>query len=102
VAVLGLLGRELGGVVADEHLETTDIVSAGLTPEEEEYLWENKQPGHVWRKRLGPTFDRFKLGEFYYLPWSDPFVRNHFKTGTMTCGYKICTSTLFLGHGTCS
>ena len=69
--------------LTDESLETTDIVSAGLTPEEEEYLWENRQPGHVWRRRLGPTFDRFKLGEFYYLPWSDPFVRNHFKTGTV-------------------
>ena len=82
-AIQGLGWRRVLITLTDENLETTDIVSAGLTPEEEEYLWENRQPGHVWRGRLGPTFDRFKLGEFYYLPWSDPFVRNHFKTGTV-------------------
>jgi two-component system NtrC family sensor kinase len=82
-AIQGLGWRRVLITLTDENLETTDIVSAGLTPEEEEYLWENRQPGHVWRQRLGPTFDRFKLGEFYYLPWSDPFVRNHFKTGTV-------------------
>ncbi len=82
-AIQGLGWRRVLITLTDENLGTTDIVSAGLTPEEEEYLWENRQPGHVWRQRLGPTFDRFKLGEFYYLPWSDPFVRNHFKTGTI-------------------
>jgi len=82
-AIQGLGWRRVLITLTDENSETTDIVSAGLTPEEEEYLWENRQPGHVWRKRLGSTFDRFKLGEFYYLPWSDPFVRNHFKTGTV-------------------
>lgn len=82
-AIQGLGWRRVLITLTDENLETTDIVSAGLSPEEEEYLWKNRQPGHVWRLRLGPTFDRFKLGEFYYLPWSDPFVRNHFKTGTV-------------------
>ncbi len=82
-AIQGLGWRRVLITLTDENLGTTGIVSAGLTPEEEEYLWENRQPGHVWRQRLGPTFDRFKLGEFYYLPWSDPFVRNHFKTGTI-------------------
>lgn len=82
-AIQGLGWRRVLITLTDENLETTDIVSAGLTPEEEEYLWKNRQPGHVWRKRLGSTFDRFKLGGFYYLPWSDPFVRNHFKTGTV-------------------
>jgi len=82
-AIQGLGWRRVLITLTDQNLETTDIVAAGLTPEEEKYLWENRQPGHVWRQRLGPTFNRFKLGEFYYLPWSDPFVRNHFKTGTV-------------------
>jgi len=80
-AIQGLGWRRVLITLTDENLETTDIVSAGLMPEEEKYLWENRQPGHVWRQRLGPTFERFRIGEFYYLPWSDPFVRNHFKTG---------------------
>jgi PAS domain S-box-containing protein len=82
-AIQGLGWRRVLITLTDNNLETTDIVSVGLTPDEEKYLWEHRQPGQVWRQRLGPTFNRFKLGEFYYLPWSDPFVRNHFKTGTV-------------------
>jgi two-component system sporulation sensor kinase A len=82
-AIQGQGWRRVLITLTDENLETTDIVSVGLTPEEEKYLWENRQPGHVWRQRLGSMFERFKIGEFYYLPWSDPFVRNHFKTGTV-------------------
>lgn len=82
-AIQGQGWRRVLITLTDENLETTDIVSAGLTPEEEKYLWENRQPGHVWRQRLGPMFERFRMGEFYYLPWSDLFVRNHFKTGTV-------------------
>jgi PAS domain S-box-containing protein len=82
-AIQGLVSSQVLITLTDDNLETTDIVSVGLTPEEEKYLWEHRQPGHVWRQRLGPTFNRFKIGEFYYLPWSDPFVRNHFKIGTV-------------------
>jgi len=67
----------------DEDLNVTDLVTAGLTPEEVKYLWDNRQPGHVWRARMGPEFERFRIGEFYYLPWSDPFVREHFAVGTV-------------------
>jgi len=61
----------------DENLEGTDIVTVGLTREEFRLLIERKAPGHVWRERLGPKFDRFKIGEFYYLPWSDPWIREN-------------------------
>ena len=82
-AIQGLGWRRVLITLTDENLETTDIVSVGLTPEEEKYLWENRQPGRVWRERMGPNYDRFKIGEFYYLPWSDLFVRNHFKNGVV-------------------
>jgi len=82
-AIQGLGWRRVLITLTDENLDTTDIVSVGLTPEEEKYLWENRQPGQVWQERLGPKYDRFKIGEFYYLPWSDPFVRNHFKEGVV-------------------
>jgi len=61
----------------DENLEGTDLVTAGLTNEERKLLLERKAPGHVWRERLGPKFERFKIGEFYYLPWSDPRIREN-------------------------
>lgn len=82
-AIQGLGWRRVLITLTDENLDTTDIVSVGLAPEEEKYLWENRQPGRVWRERLGPNYDRFRIGEFYYLPWSDPFVRNHFKEGVI-------------------
>jgi PAS domain S-box-containing protein len=63
----------------DESLETTEIVTAGLTKEEEEYLRTHQPSGEVWRKRLGSMFEHYRLGEFYYLPWSDPLVQEQFK-----------------------
>ena len=63
----------------DENLNTTDLVTAGLTPKEEQYLREHQAPGDVWQKRLSSMFERFRLGEFYYLPWADPLVRKQFK-----------------------
>jgi len=80
-AIQGLGWGRVLITLTNEKLETTEIVSAGLTPEEEKYLWDNRQPGRVWRQRLGPMYERFKIGEFYYLPWSDPFVRNSFRSG---------------------
>jgi PAS domain S-box-containing protein len=61
----------------DENLEGTTLVTSGLTKEEIKLLLERKAPGHVWRERLGPKFKRFKINEFYYLPWSDPWIREY-------------------------
>ena len=61
----------------DENLEGTDLVTSGLTEEETRLLLERKAPGHVWRERLGPKFERFRTGGFYYLPWSDPWIREY-------------------------
>jgi PAS domain S-box-containing protein len=59
----------------DENLEGTDLVTAGLTREENELLRKRKAPGCVWQERLGPSFEHFKIGGFYYLPWIDPWIR---------------------------
>jgi len=61
----------------DENLEGTDLVAVGLTKEESRLLQERKQPGHIWRERLGSKFERFKIGEFYYLPWNNPWIREY-------------------------
>jgi PAS domain S-box-containing protein len=63
----------------DENLETTDVVAAGLTKEEEEHLKRHQPSGKVMRKRLSSMFEHYRLGEFYYLPWSDPLVQEQFK-----------------------
>jgi len=73
--------------VRDESLEIArsgDIVTAGLTKKEKEFLWTNRQPGQVWQERFGTEFERFKIGEFYHLPWSDPWVRKRFSQGTIS------------------
>ncbi len=63
----------------DENLNTIDLVSAGLTAKEEQYLKEHQSPGEIWQKRLSSMFESYRLGEFYYLPWSDPLVQEQFK-----------------------
>jgi PAS domain S-box-containing protein len=71
-----------------ETLSPNDMVTAGLTDEEKAYLWNNRVPGQVWRERIGPEFKRFRIGEFYYLPWSDPWVRKRFSQGTVSSHLK--------------
>jgi len=61
----------------DENLEGTDRVTVGLTKEEIKLLGKRRAPGNVWRERLGPKFEKFKIGEFYYLPWADPWIREY-------------------------
>jgi len=63
--------------VRDENLEITDIVTEGLTKNEIKLLLQRKSPGNVWRERFGPRFNQFRIGEFYYLPWSDSWVREN-------------------------
>jgi PAS domain S-box-containing protein len=70
--------------VRDENLEMRspdDMVAVGITDEEREFLWKKRPPGHVIRERLGPEYARFKIGEFFYIPWNDPWVREKY-------GYK--------------
>jgi PAS domain S-box-containing protein len=68
----------------DENLETTDVVAAGLTKEEEEHLRSHQPSGRVMRRRLSSMFEHYRLGEFYYLPWSDPLVQEQFKYAIMS------------------
>jgi PAS domain S-box-containing protein len=62
----------------DENLERRELVTVGLAKEEIELLKEKRAPGHVWKERLGPKFEKYKIGEFYYIPWRDPWIREHF------------------------
>jgi PAS domain S-box-containing protein len=90
-AIHGLGWQRVVLSVRDESLdiaEHEDIVTAGLTREERTYLWENRQSGKVWSERFGPEFQRYRIGEFYYLPWSDPWVRKRFSTGTVSSHLK--------------
>jgi len=59
----------------DADLNTIDLVCAGFTPEDEAELRANLLPGSEWRDRFGGELERFRLGDCYYLPWSDPWVR---------------------------
>ncbi|HEY4674712.1 MAG TPA: PAS domain S-box protein [Candidatus Bathyarchaeia archaeon] len=61
----------------DQNLEGKALVTVGLTKKENQLLRKRRAPGRVWKERLGPRFERFKIGEFYYLPWSDPWIREH-------------------------
>jgi PAS domain S-box-containing protein len=90
-AIHGLGWRRVVLSVRDENLDIVDredIVTAGLTSEERIYLWKNRQPGKVWSERFGSEFQRYRIGEFYYLPWNDPWVQKRFSTGTVSSHLK--------------
>jgi GAF domain-containing protein len=59
----------------DADLNAADVVCAGFTLEDEAELRASLLPGSEWRNRFGGELERFRLGGFYYLPWSDPWVR---------------------------
>ncbi len=84
---IGELGwRRVVISVRDQNMDIVnpkDIVTAGLTDEEIAFLWDNRTPGRVWKERFGPEYSRFKIGEFYHLPWNDPWVRKRFSDSTV-------------------
>jgi PAS domain S-box-containing protein len=61
----------------DENLNRIDLVTSGLTKREVRLLLKRTVSGRVWKDRLGPRFERYKLGEFYYLPWNDLWIREN-------------------------
>jgi len=65
----------------DENLEVRspdDIITAGLSEEERRFLWENRTPGKIWRERLSSNFNRYKVGQFYYIPYEDQSAQEYF------------------------
>jgi PAS domain S-box-containing protein len=85
-AIRDLGWRRVVITLRDENLEVKtldDIVSSGLTNEERDFLWKNTPSPKVWRERFGPEYNRFKIGQFYYLPWSEPWVREKFSDNTV-------------------
>jgi PAS domain S-box-containing protein len=62
----------------DESLERKDMVAVGLTKEEIKLLKERKIPRNAWRELLNPKFERCKIGEFYYMQWNDPWIKENF------------------------
>jgi len=90
-AISSLGWRRIVLSVRDEHLsiaQPEDIVTAGLTEEEQVFLWTNRQGGKVWEERFGAGFERFRLGEFYYVPWNDPIISEKFGRGTVPSHLK--------------
>lgn len=61
----------------DAELDAIELVCTGFTPEDEAALRANPLPGSEWRKRFSGQFERFRIGQCYYLPWADPWVREN-------------------------
>jgi signal transduction histidine kinase/putative methionine-R-sulfoxide reductase with GAF domain len=80
-AIKDLGWRRIVISIRDENMEMRspeDMVTVGITDEEREFLWKRRPSGHVIRERYGPEYEHFRIGEFYYLPWSDPWVRERY------------------------
>ncbi|MEM3054513.1 MAG: GAF domain-containing protein [Candidatus Bathyarchaeia archaeon] len=64
--------------LTNESLERKDIVAVGLTKEEIKLLKRKRMPPHVWKELFTSNFEKNKIGEFYYMPWNDPWNRKYF------------------------
>ncbi len=85
-AIYNLGWRRVVLSLRDENLEIRspeDIITAGLSEEERKFLWEHRTPGTLWKERFSPIFDRYKIGQFYYLPYEDEFVMDTFSKNVL-------------------
>jgi anti-anti-sigma regulatory factor len=67
----------------DANLNMTGMVCAGLTQEEEAFVWENTVSLEFWQRCLSSEVERFRVGDFYYLPESDPWVQQAIGQGNV-------------------
>jgi signal transduction histidine kinase/GAF domain-containing protein len=59
----------------DADFNATKLVSAGLSPEEHQFLQDNLLPAEVWRERFSdPTFQQFRHGSAYFVPADHPWA----------------------------
>ncbi|MFQ5599999.1 MAG: PAS domain S-box protein [Candidatus Krumholzibacteriia bacterium] len=79
VDAIQLLGwRRVALTLRDEKLEVVEIVTAGLPAKVVEGLKKVRATGEIWRQRVGPEFEPYRVGScFYHLPWRDLRVREH-------------------------
>ncbi|MDB4917084.1 MAG: hypothetical protein JWM95_4728 [Gemmatimonadetes bacterium] len=64
----------------DSELNATALVSAGLSPDEDQLLRDEPVSGSVWRRRLA-SIERFRISGSYYLEGNDPWVVREFGGG---------------------
>jgi len=61
----------------DESFEITDFATTGLTSAESKLLLKRRASGRMWKELFGSNFEKYRMGQFYYLPWSDSWVREN-------------------------
>jgi len=61
----------------DENFEMTGFATAGLTSAERKFLLKRGASRQIWKGLFGPNFEKYRIGQFYYLPWNDPWVRKN-------------------------
>ncbi|MEM2119286.1 MAG: GAF domain-containing protein, partial [Candidatus Bathyarchaeia archaeon] len=72
--------RSVAISLRNHSLRRIDIVSVGLPKKESMLLRKKQMLPSMWRKLFGPELAKYKIGEFYYLPWNDPWVRENIHT----------------------
>lgn len=88
---LGLIAaamQEVGGYgrivisLRDADLPAAALVCVGLTPQQEAHARERTAATELWRRCLSSEFERFRVGEFYYLPAADPEIQQALGQGS--------------------
>lgn len=81
--------RKVAISIRDEASGKRLIITAGLTKDEKTKLPSSTMgiPKEAWEELLSPKFDKYKIGELYYLPWNEPWIIKHIYGGKLIEGY---------------
>ncbi|MBC7130275.1 hypothetical protein H5T51_03500, partial [Candidatus Bathyarchaeota archaeon] len=81
--------RKVAISIIDERTGKRKLVTAGLTKDERTKTASSSKgiPKEAWKELLSTKFDKYKIGEFYYLPWNEPWIMKYIYGGKLIEGY---------------
>ncbi|MEM2816539.1 MAG: GAF domain-containing protein [Candidatus Bathyarchaeia archaeon] len=62
-------------ILLDENLKCREFITSGLTKDQKATLKEVGINGDLFKIFFTPEFEKYRIGEFYYLPFKDPMFR---------------------------
>ncbi len=57
-------------------LKSEDMISAGVKTQERK-MWIDRLSSTIWKKNAAEDYARFKIGEFYFFPWGEPWGKGN-------------------------
>ncbi|MEM0253481.1 MAG: GAF domain-containing protein [Candidatus Bathyarchaeia archaeon] len=79
--------RKVAVCIRDEASEKRILVTAGLTKEEKGLPASKGIPREAWDELLSQEFEAYRMGDFYHIPWNNPWIMKYIYGGKLIQGY---------------